>query len=120
MPIFRREWLSRMTVDPADAQGAHVPPQRYLTCRFFGGPLDGNVWRVHPDILRGPGIIRVPLKPRYRFSAITGHGEFPTDTDAVIIVYRWDLTVNEAGEHRMRLEDQYRYIGMPRITPPEI
>lgn len=70
------------------------------TCliRLFGGLYDGDTTTVTPDILTAGLRMPVPTPPSIAYA-------FPISKSPAFMqveVYRWDGTVNEAGEHRFR------------------
>lgn len=68
-----------------------------VTCRFFGGPMDGDVRAINETMLMG---LRVPERRVFTASMAFGGDGVSVHT------YRWDGTINGAGERRMRWDGE--------------
>lgn len=72
-----------------------------MRCRFFGGYHDGRVMIVDEALMTGPGVINLPI-PQSSIFPPPANWPLIGDEFHTTEVYRWDSTVNEAGERRMR------------------
>lgn len=71
----------------------------YWRCRFFGGFHDGEVVNVNRTLITLSGVFLFPIPVEVEWTPAVNDivaEAYATET------YRWDQTVNEAGERRMR------------------
>lgn len=87
---------------------ATIPPLNIASARFFGGPWDGRVESLPPSLLMG---FRVP-EPVNVADMMSAFSEppslYPVNIPRIHL-YRWDGTINDAGERRMRWVGEQRY-----------
>lgn len=83
-------------------------PAEFWRCRFFGGHHHGTVITIWTALITSSGVIEMPVSMDYQEAVrgwLNGPNEYPlmiSDEYYSTELYRWDGTVNEAGERRMR------------------
>ena len=70
-----------------------------VTARFFGGEADGRVFPIDENLLEG---YRVPVPVDIVLEMASPSNLAYVWHEPEIHTYRWDITINEAGEYRMR------------------
>lgn len=77
-----------------------------VDARFLGGPWDGQVERIPESLLEG---FRVPepVDPVDVMAEYASAGPIAPLLPRIHL-YRWDITINDAGERRMRWSGEPR------------
>lgn len=70
-----------------------------VKARFFGGEADGRAFSIDESLLEG---YRVPVPHQVGFTDLLTEGDVMHPMELKADLYRWDITINEAGEYRMR------------------
>lgn len=100
-----------------------------VSCRFFGGPVDGRVMKWEYGLAHG--VIRIPEGPMFNEHWLDNWDGLDTPEEVErrralerswfcldpqpvaampfprVTEYRWDGTINEVGERRMRWSGRY-------------